>query len=253
MALRWSLFACWMIFVLPLPGAVSAEVVCPLFNGQDLTGWQTVDGKPIQDGWEVVEGEIHLRNDRGRVGDIVTTRQFCNFDLQFEWKITAGANSGVKYRVRNFAGRVLGCEFQILDDAMYPEVDPRHSTGSLYDMYRPTRSKSLRPAGQYNHARILVYGSHIEHWLNGRRLLTARVGGCHWRQQKANSKFSDVSGFGEIGPGRIMLTDHNSEVWYRNLTLRPLAVHPRLSLATLGHPFRRCGLFRTRFLFRRCR
>ena len=134
MTLRWTTFACWMVFFLPVPGPASAEAVSSLFNGQDLTGWQTVDGKPIQDGWEVVDGEIHLRSDRGRAGNIVTTRQFCNFDLQFEWKITAGTNSGVKYRVRNFAGRVLGCEFQILDDAMcqayfdYPDC-----TGSIDD------------------------------------------------------------------------------------------------------------------------
>ena len=113
--------------------------------------------------------------------------------------------------------QIPNSKLKIFDDGGHKmAAESKSSSGALYALYSP-RGKTLKPVGEWNTARIIVDGTRIEHWLNGRRLLTARVGGCRWRQQKANSKFSDVSGFGEVGPGRIMLTDHNSEVWYRNV------------------------------------
>ena len=191
-----------------------------LFKGDSLDAWTTTDGRPVTRGWEVADGAIHLDPAAGG-GAIVTARQFDNYDLHFEWRISEGGNSGVKYRVRRFRSRLLGCEYQILDDNRNSDArTPKTSTGSLYDVYAPSPTKYVKPPGQYNHSRVLVFGNCIQHWLNGQRILSVRVGGCDWYRHKADSKFSDVRGFGENRFGRIMLTNHGHEVWYRNIVLR---------------------------------
>ncbi len=156
-----------------------------------------------------------------RPGDIVTEREYGDFDLQFEWKIAKGGNSGVKYRVRKYDGRMLGCEYQIIDDEDYGSGS-KQSTGSLYAVYEPDSAKYLNPPGEYNRSRIVVMGNHIEHWLNGRQVLSAEAGSPEWFARIADSKFADVEGFGLNRLGRIMLTDHGSEVWYRHLVLKEL-------------------------------
>ena len=126
----------WIILLSSVPCA--AQPVMSLFDGQTLAGWQTVDGEPVTKGWEVVDESIYLRVDGPRAGNILTTRQFADFDLQFEWKIAAKGNSSVKYRVQKFGDRVLGCEHQILDNAGYPALEDNQWTGSLYGLYAPT-------------------------------------------------------------------------------------------------------------------
>ena len=182
----------------------------------------------------MVDETIHLRADGPRAGNILTTRHFADFDLHFEWKIAAKGNSGVKYRVQKFGDQVLGCEYQILDDAGYPGLQANQWTGSLYDLYAPTSSPT-KSALEFNHSRIVVSGNHIQHWFNGELVVQAVVRSSDWRARKASSKFTDVEGFGENRWGRIMLTDHNSEVWYRNLTLRPLE-EPACGLLLAGRP-----------------
>ncbi len=224
--------------------AHAEDETAPLFDGQSLAGWRTLEGKPVTRGWEVIDGTIHLRPSDEQVGHIVTARDVGNFVLTFEFKIAPRGNSGIKYRVRDFDGRVLGCEYQIYDDD-HPEhpVEPKNSTGSLYDVYEPVADKPLRPAGQFNTARIVVVNNVIEHWLNGRRILRAVVGSRDWRCRIAASKFNDAPGFGLNRFGKIMLTDHGSEVWYRNLQLIELptdACPPVRSLAASGRCAPRC-------------
>lgn len=206
----------------------TAESFISLFDGKTLNGWQTVQGGPVTQGWEVVDGTIHLRTDGPRGGNLVTTQQFGDFELQFEWKIKEKGNNGLKYRVREFDGRVLGCEFQILGANFYPDSQiEKSTTGSLYDMYEPTGTIYVNGPEEFNHSRIISRGNCIQHWLNGERIVCAQVGSCDWYQRKSASKFSAVDGFGENRVGRIMLTDHSSEVWYRNITLRKLGSPPR--------------------------
>jgi hypothetical protein len=195
-----------------------------IFDGRSLAGWTNLNGRAVTKGWEVVDGMIHLNIKGGRAGNIVTGREYRNFELRFEWKIAPGGNSGIKYRVRDFDGKVLGCEYQIIDDNGYRyRLPPRGLTGSLYDLYEPTSDAIVRPPGQFNSGRIVVRGNHIEHWLNGRLIVAATVGSDQWRQRIAESKFADVPGFGQNRAGKIMLTDHNSEVWYRNMQLTELS------------------------------
>jgi hypothetical protein len=218
--------------ILVTPGfTVFAEDAILLFDGQSLNGWTTMDGKPVTEGWEVVDGMLHLSKSEKRAGNILTDKEYENFDLQFEWKIEPGGNNGLKYRVRKYGNRVLGCEYQILDDSAYVErLRPKGLTGSLYDVYEPSNMHAAKPVGEFNHSRIIVQGQHIQHWLNGELIVSAFAGSRQWRERIAASKFADVEGFGENHVGKIMLTDHNSEVWYRKMLLKPLPP-PQLAVA----------------------
>ncbi len=197
----------------------------PLFNGKNLQGWTLNHGQPITAGWEVIDGMIHLDpkehdQEEQRFGSILTERDFEDFDLSFEWKIAKGGNSGLKYSVREYAGDTRGFEYQICDDQNYPkQLTPRTSAGSLYDLYEPNQEKHLLPVGEFNKSRIVVQGNHIQHWLNGRLIVSATIGSKDWKNRVAKSKFADLKGFGTNRRGKIMLTDHGSEVWYRNLNL----------------------------------
>jgi hypothetical protein len=237
------------LFVIPAAAACAEDAIL-LFDGQSLDGWTTMDGKPVSGGWEVVDGTLHLAKSETRAGNILTDKEYENFDLQFEWKIAPGGNNGLKYRVRKYGNRVLGCEYQILDDSAYVErLRPKGLTGSLYDVYEPTDMHAANPVGEFNHSRIIVQGPHIQHWLNGKLIVSAFVGSRQWRDRIAASKFADFEGFGENRVGKIMLTDHNSEVWYRKMLLKPL---PPPQLAVAAPPPRRvpvCG-FRLRILRR---
>jgi hypothetical protein len=204
-----------------LPSVAIAQTV-PLFDGQGFAGWQMQNGDPVRGGWEVVDGMIHLSTDQGHSGNIITTAEFGDFILDFEWKIEAGGNNGLKYRVRQFGEQWLGYEYQILDDESHENLPAKGSTASLYDIHAPRPDKYLHPPGEFNSSRIVVCGNRLEHWLNGQQVLVAWVGSSQWQQQMAASKFSDVEGFGLNRYGRIMLTDHGSEVWYRNIHMTQL-------------------------------
>jgi hypothetical protein len=244
-----------MIRNLSIIGFVAACVICPsglagasqwipLFDGQTHKGGTSLDGQPPGSGWQVIDGTLHLDPAGGRSGDIVTDREFENYELLFEWKIAPGGNSGLKYRVKKFGNRTLGCEYQILGDE---DKRPgwKGSTGSLYNIYGPLETKPLKPVGQYNRSLVVVRGNLIEHWLNGTRIVEARVGSDQWRAKIADSKFHDVEGFGENRFGKIMLTDHGSEVWYRNIFLRPLAsTEPACAAAAVPRTFGPRGVLR---------
>lgn len=198
------------------------QVVPPLFDGQTLDNWTTLDGKPITTGWEVVDGVIHLNKEQGRAGNIITKHEYGDFELSFDWKIAAGGNSGLKYRVQKYGNKTLGCEYQIYDDAGARKLDPKNSSGSLYDLYEPNEHKQLNATGEFNSTRIVVRGNHIEHWLNGKQIVAVTVGSPDWDKRVAASKFAEEKDFGENRFGKIMLTDHGSEVWYRNIQIRSL-------------------------------
>ena len=191
----------------------------PLLDGESLDNWMFADGKPIVDGWEVVDGAIHLKRGKQRTGHIVTRHQYGDFDLSFEWKIAKGGNSGLKYRVRNYGRKTLGCEYQIHDRGSPTDTPERRSTGGLYAVFEPDPERQLKPTGEFNASRIIVRGDHIQHWLNGRLIVEAMVGNSEWDRRIASSKFNDKPVFGRNRFGRIMLTDHGSEVWYRNFRI----------------------------------
>ena len=217
--LLYSLIA---VLLITVPSALAEDAI-QLFDGKSLDGWTTGDGKPVTQGWEAVDGMLHLPATGDRAGNIFTDKEYDYFDLEFEWKIAVKGNNGLKYRVRNYGNRVLGCEYQILDDSAYlDQLRPKGLTGSLYDVYEPSNGQAANPVGEFNHSRVVVHGNYIRHWLNGELIVSAYVGSREWNRRIGESKFADIEGFGENRFGKIMLTDHRSEVWYRNIILKPL-------------------------------
>ena len=214
-----SLFLTFCLFT-----AASAQEATPLFNGKDLTGWTSADGKPITgNGWIVEEGGVLHRAAKG--GDIYTAQEYENYELSWEWKISPAGNSGLKYRVAKYPDKgMLGCEYQLLDDAKHPDskVGPQRQTASLYDILPPDAGKPLKPVGEWNTSKVVVKGQTIEHWLNGSKVLTVDLTSETFKTARAKSKFKAVPGFAENAKGRIMLQDHNDEAWFRNMTLKPL-------------------------------
>jgi len=189
----------------------------PLFNGRTFEGWTTQEGQPGTGGWEVEDGVIHLKPGHASVGNIVTAREFGDFDLSFEWKIAPGGNGGVKYRVREYDGKLRGCEYQVLDDRGYKKgITPRTSAGALYDLYEPSANKRLKSPGEFNSARIVVRDNRVQHWLNGRLVVDATIGSDDWNLRVGQSKFNEFRDFALNQQGKLMLTDHGSEAWYRN-------------------------------------
>jgi hypothetical protein len=193
----------------------------PLFDGRTFHGWTTLDGKPVKEGWEVVDGMIHRTSSRRRAGDIVSEHEYGDLDLSFEWKIAPGGNSGLKYRVRQYDGKALGCEYQIIDEE-HNRITPRTSAGALYGLFQPNRDKRLRQAGEFNSARVTIRGNHVEHWLNGLLILSADIGSQEWKLRVAKSKFSNVKDFALNPRGKLLLTDHGSEAWFRNFEVHSL-------------------------------
>jgi len=191
-----------------------------LFDGQSTRGWHRAGGEGFPEkGWTIQSG--CLRNTSGG-GDLLSNDTYSNFELAFEWKVARGTNSGVKYRVRREGNALLGPEFQILDDAGTNEDDnPLSAAGALYAM-TPAGDKQLEHAGNFNQSRIVCRGGHIEHWLNGQRILSADVGSADWASRLSRSKFKSIPQFASERPGHVLLQDHGGEVWYRSIRIRDL-------------------------------
>ncbi len=211
-----------------LSGAEKAEGWQLLFDGQSLEHWQGLAKPEIGSGWVVRDGAIVIRP-KSRAGDIITRRTYRNFDFRFEFRVSPGANSGVKYFVdpgRAQGGHGIGCEYQVLDDARHPDAklraDGSRTVASLYDVLPAAPDKPVRPPGEWNEGRIVVRGPRVEHWLNGVKVLAYERGSPAYRAAVANSKFAKIEGFGEWPEGHLLLQDHNDEVAYRNLKIRPL-------------------------------
>ena len=194
-----------------------------LFNGQDTTGWRFFKNKE-NNSWEVVDGTLHCKPSQtaDKRADIMTTSQYENFQLAFDWKVAPKANSGVMYRVtEEFDDPYLsGPEYQVIDDNGNPDAKPVHTTGANYDMHAPGPEKSLRPTGEWNSSKIVVNGNHVEHWLNGAKVLEYEFGSEEWKKLKNASKWKDAKGYGMAKKGHIDFQDHGDEVWYRNIMIR---------------------------------
>lgn len=192
-----------------------------LFDGKSLKGWTAVDGKAPGAGWKVVEGTLHLE---GKGGNILSTEEFSSFELEWDWKIHAKGNNGVKYWVTQVGGKEwLGIEYQMIDDGGHADGKPgsNHATASIYDIKAAAADKPLKPAGEWNQSRIIIKEGKIQHFLNGVVVVEADTASDEWKRLLSASKFRNKVGFAP-GKGKIMLTDHADPVWYKNIRIRRL-------------------------------
>lgn len=200
-----------------------------LFNGKNLDGWTSV-GKdtPPAFGWVVEDGILNVRKQGDkRGGDIITRDQYSDFDLKVDFRITKGANSGIKYFFTKYEkGGWLGLEYQIMDDENHPDAklgrDGNRLEGGLYDML-PTSSKQVNPIGEWNQARIVAKGTKVTHYLNGKKILSFDRSSEQYKKAWQLSKYKDSKPmFGDVKEGHILLQDHGDEVSFRNVKIKVL-------------------------------
>lgn len=205
-----------------------------LWDGKTSNGWRgaKLDAFPAN-GWIMEDGILKvMKSDGGEStngGDIVTTKKYKNFVLTVDFKITEGANSGIKYFVNpdlnKGEGSAIGCEFQILDDEKHPDaklgVKGNRTLGSLYDLIPAPADKPFKK-GEFNTATIIVKDNKVEHWLNGVKIIEYERNNQIWNALVAYSKYRDWPHFGNVPEGNILLQDHGDEVWFRNIKIKEL-------------------------------
>ena len=215
-----------------------------LFDGKSADLWRSArsDGFP-SNVWQIKDGLLTVLGQGGgeaRVGgDIITRERFSNFELQVDFMRTPGCNSGIKIFVqpnldpvtgqgaRASKGSAIGLEYQILDDERHPDaklgINGDRKLGALYDLVPAGPDKHPNPMGEWNHALIISHGRHVEHWLNGRKIVEYDRGSSAFRAAVAASKFRNIPGFGEWPDGHILLQEHGSEVSFKNIKI--LQIH----------------------------
>jgi len=199
-----------------------------LFNGTSLDGWRAYK-RPDATGtrWVVKDGLLCLdpgdKTDTRGARDIVFSKPYSQFELTWDWRISDGGNSGLKYFVQEDRESAIGHEYQLIDDAKHPDakIGPHRQTAALYDVM-PATNRPTKPVGEWNTSRVVVHGSEVEHWLNGTKVLTYTLDSPALREAIAKSKFKDVDRFGKPQEGLILLQDHGDAVCYRNIKVRPL-------------------------------
>jgi hypothetical protein len=207
-----------------------------LFDGVSSKGWKGAYKNTFPEkGWEIKNGELKVLPSSGgesaNGGDIVTVKQYSAFDLSFDFKLTSGANSGVKYFVtltENNPGSAIGLEYQLLDDTLHPDAkmgrEGNRTLASLYDLIKAEKTtRFIRQPGKWNTGRIVVYpNNHVEHYLNGIKVLEYERGSQTYKDLVAISKYKVWPNFGEAEKGYILLQDHGNEVSFRSIKIREL-------------------------------
>lgn len=213
-----------------------------LWDGRSSAGWRGARSAEFpKQGWLICDGVLTIRGSDGQEsrggGDIITIKRYSDFDLTFDFRITEGANSGVKIFAQTDIspldrvtgkptpiGSGIGMEFQILDDARHPDAkagrDGNRTTGSFYDVIPAPKTKKMMPVGEWNHGRIVSRKGHITYYLNGQQTVDFVRGSGAFDAGVAQSKFRDITGFGEWADGHILLQDHGDTVSFTNLKIR---------------------------------
>ncbi|MCF2444404.1 DUF1080 domain-containing protein [Dyadobacter sp. CY345] len=199
-----------------------------LFDGKTLNGWHSWQESSVLPQWKVEDGAIVLADKGGK--DLVTDKEYGDFELELEWKISEGGNSGIIYHViedkKYCCPYSTGPEIQILDDVKHPDAkagkDGNHKSASLYDMLPPSDFSVTKPAGEWNKAKIVIKNGRGESWLNGKKLVEFSSMGPEWDKLVANSKFKTWDGFGVSQKGKIALQDHGNKVSFKNIRIKEL-------------------------------
>jgi len=197
-----------------------------LFNGYSTAGWRDYNMGEIGEGWTVEDGNLVALGKGGDIGgDVITEEEFGSFELALEWKISPEGNSGILYHVVEGdypAVYATGPEYQIIDDLGFPEpLEKWQTTGANYGMHAPQKTK-IKPAGEWNNSRIIIENDHVEHWLNGVKVVEYTLWNDEWNKRVAEGKWKDYPDYGRARKGHIGLQDHGSMIWFRNIKIRPL-------------------------------
>jgi hypothetical protein len=198
-----------------------------LFDGNNLNGWRAYQNKQ-SNSWSVKDGVMYCKGsstDKSDLrSDMITDKQYENFDLSIDWKISPQGNSGILYMVTEEfkAAYLSGPEYQIIDDLNFPQkLEDWQKTGANYAMdAAPTAAPNA--VGQWNTTRIVVNKGHVQHWLNGKKLLDFQMWTDEWKKKKTEGKWKDAPGYGVSKKGHIALQDHGSEAWFKNLKIKEL-------------------------------
>ena len=214
-----------------------------LWDGKTTDGWRSPKSDEFpKNGWVMKDGILSTLENKGEEaaggGDIITRKEYSDFELELDFRITPGANSGIKIFVQpNIApiskagepaavGSAIGMEFQILDDALHPDAklgrDGNRTIGSLYDLITAPKDKKVNTVNAWNHARIVSQGKHVEFFLNGVKTVEFDRGSEDFRKRVAASKYHNIPNFGEWDEGHIMLQEHGNAVSFCNVKLKPL-------------------------------
>ena len=200
-----------------------------LFDGKSLKGWHGYNKKGKINNWKVEDGALICLGKISGVdygGDLVSDDAFENFELTWEWRVDADANSGVMYHVEeNISFKApyeTGPEYQILDDASYNDVDKNQLAGANYGMYPAIETKELKPLGQWNASRLIYNKGHVEHWLNGLKVVEFDENSDEWKNLKDAGKWKNFPAYGKFKKGKFCLQDHGHKAYYRNIQVRKL-------------------------------
>ena len=235
---RYQVIALWLKApLLPLPehNTLTPDETAAgwrlLFDGKSVAGWRGYRSKTMPESWKVENGSLLARREEGvSSGDIITNDQFDDFELFVDWKMTKGNNSGVIYRATEEHDQVWqsGPEYQILDNLGHLDgLNPLASAGACYAVFAPAKDMA-RPVGEWNTARIVAQGKHLEHWLNGEKVLEYDVDSDAWKAHVKTSKFFPTAygqgNWGRAKRGHIGLQDYGGAIEFRNIKIRPRAV-----------------------------
>ncbi|MEM9672847.1 MAG: DUF1080 domain-containing protein [Cyclobacteriaceae bacterium] len=196
-----------------------------LFDGSSMEAWRNYQSDSAA--WQVEDGALKTT---GGSGDLITRETFGNFELEFDWRISEGGNSGVIYLVQESdeynSTYETGPEYQLLDDESYgtihnAQLEKSQLSGANYALDEPQNAQ-VKPIGEYNQGKIIVNEGHVEHWLNGQKVVEYDLWTDEWNARVAETKFKDMPGYGQFKEGHIALQDHSDPVWFKNIRIRPL-------------------------------
>jgi hypothetical protein len=202
-----------------------------LFDGKSTTGWHGYNGGNTAS-WKIEDCSMKTVGTEGNYGsdlraDMVTDREFENFELSIDWKASKGGNSGVMYAViedpKYKAAWMTGPEYQFIDDIGFPEkLEDWQMAGANYAMHLPNDLKELKPVGEWNSTKIVVNGTRVEHWLNGRKILEFERWNDDWKKLRNSGKWKEAPDYGLAKKGKLALQDHGSLFWFRNVKIREI-------------------------------
>lgn len=196
-----------------------------LFDGKTMSEWHKFNGDAIGKNWQIVDGAMTFDPANKDGGDLVTNEAYENFEFSIDWKIQDCGNSGIMYNVQEgdyFAPYLTGPEMQVLDNKCHPDAKIiTHRAGDLYDMITAT-PETVKPAGEWNRAKIVSRNGQMEFWLNGTKGVEFTMHNAEWKAMVAKSKFKDWKDFGRFRSGKIALQDHGDRVAFKNIKIKNL-------------------------------